>query len=222
MTKIRVKTQAQLRNFLEILAEEAVSLAKADVDARSQQSKIAADIKQSKARFMQEEEQPTAPETSAAEPQEAPAQGETPTPPAPKPTGKEMIQPKLGELIDAINKLRGVPSARDSDVEEKLRTYFDTLTPAEASSLLVMVRSVGGVMDSKEDPVSAKDPRDYDIMTKFKDELKKAEKAAASEPAEQEPAAQSPEKIEPPIKAGQPQQVSEAYRQKIKALLGSR
>jgi len=220
MSKIRVKTQGELRKFLEILAEEAVQLAKADVDAKSQQARVAADIKQSKSRFMQEQDPP---EASAAPPAEADPAKQTPPvqTPAPKKTGADAIQPKLGELIDAINKLRGVPSAKDTNVEDKLRTYFDTLTPAEASSLLVMVRAVGEVMDSKEDPVAAKDPRDYDILTKFKDELEKAEKAAQGEKEEEEPAPdQTPDKIEPPIKVGQAQQVSEAYRARIKKLMG--
>jgi len=222
MSKIRVKTQGELRKFLEILAEEAVQLAKSDVDAKSQQARVAADIKQSKTRFMQEQDPPSpvtpaTPADAAAEKQAAPVQT-----PEPKKTGADIIQPKLGELIDAINKLRGVPSTKDTNVEEKLRTYFDTLTPAEASSLLVMVRSVGEVMDSRADPVTAKDPRDYDILTKFKDELEKAKKASKAEEEEPEVSSpeKSPDKIEPPIKVGAPQQVTEAYRARIKKLMG--
>jgi len=231
MSKITVKTPNQLRRFLQVLAEESVGQARAGMDARSQQARIATDIKQSKSRFIQEEDPPNPapaqPETPAA------AQPETPAPPkeAPKPqtpppqqNKKDTMEPKLGDLIDAINVLRGVPSAKDSNIEDLLRTYFDTLTTAEAASLVVMIRSISGVMDGKTAAMDAKDPRDYDIETNFGkgSENRSSEmsgKAMTASPPVSPEQSQGAEKIEPPIKVGQGQQVTEAYRTKIRQLL---
>ena len=44
MSKITVKTPNQLRRFLQVLAEESVGQARAGMDARSQQARIATDI----------------------------------------------------------------------------------------------------------------------------------------------------------------------------------
>lgn len=226
MNKITVKTPNQLRRFLQVLAEESVGQARAEMDARSQQARIATDIKQSKSRFIQEEDPPDPAPTEPTAPATPEPPKEEPKLKAPPPSGskKDSIEPKLGDLIDAINVLRGVPSAKDSNIEDLLRTYFDTLTTAEAAGLVIMIRSISNVMDGKIGAIDAKDPRDYDIETNFaKGSDNKSSEMIGKEisptaPVSPEPT-QGSEKIEPPIKVGQGQQVTEAYRAKIRQLL---
>jgi hypothetical protein len=223
MSKISVKTPNQLRRFLQVLAEESVGQARAEMDARSQQARIATDIKQSKSRFIQEEDPPD-PAPTAPKAPEPPKAEPKPQAPAPAQSNKDSIEPKLGDLIDAINVLRGVPSAKDSNIEDLLRTYFDTLTTAEAAGLVVMIRSIASVMDGKIGAMDAKDPRDYDIETNFgkgsdnKSSEMTGKAITPTAPVSPEPT-QGAEKIEPPIKVGQSQQVSESYRAKIRQLL---
>jgi len=230
MSKIKLETKEDLAKFLKILAEEAV--ASAGVDVKSRQDRITNDISRGKNKFMKEEV-PAAPGTEQQAADTAPAKDEPSKDNTQQKSSDDddthnVLEPKLGELIDAINLLRGVPSTRDSAVEEKLRSYFDGLTSAEASSLIIMVRSIASVMSGKVDPSQAKDPKDYDISTEINGNKQQHEPQAldAQKPqqAPQQQAQKSsapPEKVEPPIKVDAASQVSEAYRARIKKLFNS-
>jgi len=230
MSKVKITTKEELSKFLKILAEEAVVSANGAVDAKSRQDRITNDIARGKSKFMKEEV-PAAPGT------ESPPAETKPAPEQQQDKSKEkssdsddthnVLEPKLGELIDAINLLRGVPSTRDSAVEEKLRGYFDGLSSAEASSLIIMVRSIASVMSGKVDPSQAKEPKDYNIRTEIDGNEKPAAPQALDAQKTQTPAQPpaaprsnaSPEKVEPPIKVDASTQVSESYRQRIRTLL---
>lgn len=236
MSKIKISTQAELTKFLKILAEEAVTNASAAVDAKSRQDRITNDIVRGKNKFMKEEV-PAAPgteatsqtDTSQSQQQDTAANDTKPKDSADD-DSHNVLEPKLGELIDAINLLRGVPSTRDSAVEEKLRAYFDGLSSAEASSLIIMVRSIASVMSGKVDPAQAKEPKDYNIRTEIDGNKAQEPQALDTQKSQQQPTTQTqqapkstapPEKVEPPIKVNAPTQVTEDYRAKIKQLLKS-
>jgi len=220
MDKILVKTPKQLHNFLKILAEEAVASARnSPPDARSQQAAVSADIKQSSSKFMREEDPPEASSASPAEPK--------PEPPAAAPaeSGKE-ITAKFDALKDAINTVRGAGSLRDGDIEKQLRDYYNKLSNAEAASAILYIQTIADVLNRSVEGARAQDPSDFDIVTTMKDGDERQDPepmtAAPSKPiagpAPEEPET-DPEEIEPPIKVGNSQQVTEAYRQRIRALM---
>ena len=228
MDKIVVKTPGQLRKFLQILAEESVAAARMTPnDAQQQQARIAADIKQSSARFMREEDPPAAdaPTKPAAE---TPPPAKEPTEPAPGSAKKE-ISAKFDALTDAINSLRGGGSLRNADIEQQLRDYYNKLDSAEAASAILYIQTIADVLNKNVEGASARDPSDFNITTTMGDEEKmKAEPrtAAPSKPVDQpaeevepEEAESETEKIEPPIKVGASQQVTEVYRQRIRSLI---
>ena len=228
MSKVIIKDEKQLLKFLSVLAEEVVQQAYADVGGKSQQQQVAQDIKASKRQFIEEEDPPAS--------EEPPAPKASPPPAATKPEDKMSIAPKFDSLIDAINDLRGAPSLRDNTVETQLRAYYDKLGEAEAASAILFFRTMSQVMKGEIDGASAPDPGSYQIITKMEggegtpaEPPKTAapstpvgDEAPVSEPTEEEPEQEPSEGEEdtaPPIKVGSTP-VTEAYRQKIRQLLG--
>jgi len=225
MSKLVIKSSTDFRTFLKVLAEESVATARADMSAKAQQQKIAADIKKSKSSFMKEED----PVPSAAEPAPAPPDEKADSAPTPveQPQSDAEISPKFDSLVDAINTLRGTPSTKDSAVESQLRSYYDKLDSAEAASAILYLRSIADVMSGRVDGSRAQDPSDFSITTTMKQD--KSEPAGQSEPKVAAPStptatpSSSPgeeENTAPPIKVGG-QQVTEAYRKKIRELIGN-
>jgi len=223
MSKVTLKTSGQLRKFLQVLAEEAVGQARVRMDGETQQQKVAADIKQSKKGFMSEEDPPEA-STSPAAPQPEKQ-------PEAKPTPESEIVPKYDSLVDAINTLRGAGSTRDSAVERQLRGYFDKLEPAEAASAIVMLRSFADVMRGDIPGTQAPDPSDFNITMTMKKSAGETPAESSPPPKEAPPAGQANQTSEkepdeentaPPIKVNSGEQVSEAYRAKIRQLMSKR
>jgi len=225
MNKLVVKTPNQLKRFLQILAEESVAAAQLTPNnARQQQSQVAADIKQSTARFMREED----PAPTAAQPK--PEKSEPAPEPAPSSTAPtKEISAKFDALADAINALRGGGSLRNADIEQQLRDYYNKLDSAEAASAILYIQTIADVLNKNVEGASARDPSDFNIFTTMGDKEKAAAEprtAAPSKPIEQpseepepEEAESETEKIEPPIKVGASQQVTETYRQRIRSLI---
>jgi len=219
MSKVTLATSKQLRKFLQVLAEEAVGQAKIGMDGKAQQQQIATDIQKSKKSFMREEDPPA---DTASSP--APAEKE----PVSKPAAESEIVPKYDSLVDAINTLRGAGSTRDSAVEKQLRGYFDKLDPAEAASAIVMLRSFADVMRGDVPGPQAPDPSDFNITMSMKsgEQSQTAPSTPAPAPKEAPPAESSEEPDEennaPPIKVNSGEQVSEAYRAKIRQLMSKR
>lgn len=227
MDKIVVKTPNQLKRFLQILAEESVAAAQSTPNsARQQQAQVATDIKKSTARFMSEEDPPPA---EAAPKSEKPAPETAPAAPRASSTAQKEISAKFDALTDAINSLRGGGSLRNADIEQQLRDYYNKLDSAEAASAILYIQTIADVLNKNVEGASARDPSDFNIFTTMGDKEKaeaEPRTAAPSKPIAQEPEESEPEeaeseteKIEPPIKVGASQQVSEAYRQRIRSLI---
>jgi len=228
MSKLVIKSENQLLKFLNVLAEESVQQAYSDISGAAQQQDVAKSIRTSKKTFIEEEDPPAdnpPAETAPAATQQAPAAQ----------TGESAsISPKFDSLIDSINDLRGAPSSKDSSVETQLRAYYDKLDSAEAASAILFIRTLSQVMKGEVEGAKAPDPTDYQIVTSMSDEAKKekaepqvaapsapVETAPSEAPEEEEdkaPASGGTEDNAPPIRVGA-SQVSEAYRNKIRALL---
>jgi len=224
MSKIIIRDEKQLINFLNVLAEESVGQAQLSLSGgKAQQQQVSKNIQASKREFIEEEDPPgeQAPAAEPAEPAPAPA----PATPSSEPSS---ISPKFDSLVDAINDLRGAPSSKDTTVETQLRAYYDKLDSAEAASAILFIRTISQVMKGEVEGARAPDPTDYQITTQMKDEEKSAKPepqvAAPSTPVEapsSKPAKDNSgegENTSPPIKVGGTQ-VTESYRSMIKMLL---
>ena len=133
--------------------------------------------------------------------------------------------------MDAINSLRGAPSTKDTTVETQLRAYYDKLNAPEAAAAILFVRTVADVMLGNVEGATAPDPRDYEITTTM-EKSEESPKAQAPEPKQTpapapeegpEPESEEPESEDtaPPIKVGG-NQVTEAYRERIRRLMSGR
>ena len=231
MKTIKIKTQKELENFLKVLAEESVLAARTSVSKPPEQARQKAFSKAiSKGIAALNEEDPEdsadagTPPAETPPAQQAPDSAAPPSEEAPKSEPKQVdtdFNPSLESLIDAIKDMRGGKGTSDTLVRDSLSAYFDKLEEAERTSLIVMLRSIAGIMSGKYRDQPAPQPSDYNIFTTKKPESggEKPQQPAPSgeSPA---PAAASPgaaEDTAPPIKVGEP--VSEAYRAKISNLL---
>jgi hypothetical protein len=160
-----------------------------------------------------------------AEPAPPPAPAEpkkvAPTPASTSPEDAAELNPTINAVIDAIKEIRGGRGASDSAIEAELGSYFDRLEDAEKTSLVIMLRSLGGILRQQLMGAEAPEPADYQIFTSMNTKEKPARKPAApkSTPAAEEEPAEAPgsEDTSPPIKVGAP--VTEAYRNRIRDLL---
>lgn len=228
MSAIKLSSAKELEKFLKVLAEESVLMAKETGNTGvARQKDFATRIKRDKAALTEEdpeeEKEPTEP-APAPKPAAAPPPAEEPAepkaPPAPTP-GSEIsadMNPSISSLVDAIKEIRGGRGAGDSAVETELTAYFDRLEEAERVSLIIMLRSIGGIMRQQLAGAKAPEPEQYDIFTSRKPgetaAASSAEKTQAAAPAQKSP---SGEDNSPPIKVGEP--VSESYRARIRDLL---
>jgi hypothetical protein len=229
VSTIKLGSASELEKFLKILAEESVMQARAVADEPSRQKSMARSIQRDKAALTEEDPEksaaPAAPEKKAppaAPPEEAPAAAKPPTAPTPATADTSELNPTLSSLVDAIKEMRGGRGASDSAVEAELTAYFDRLEEAERISLIVMMRSIAGIMQQNLVGAQAPEPEQYDILTTKKPAEGGAAQVAAPAAKKSAPAASSApageEDTTPPIRVGEP--VSEAYRAKIRDLLG--
>lgn len=231
MSAVKLNSPRDLERFLRILAEESVMSAKDDMkkkelDEPKFQRAVTQNIKKDKA-FLSEEdpEQPAAPKgevpTSApAEPAPA-AEPDSEKPDAAAPTPKDVkpdeLEPTMSGLEDAIKEIRGGKGVGDTAVESELSAYFDRLDAAERVSLIVMLRSIGGIMRQQLKGTAAPEPAQYNVYTTKKPGSEEKPAASSADVPSPEAKQGEPEDLTPPIKAGTP--VTEAYRAKIKNLL---
>lgn len=229
MSTIKLKSQKDLEKFLRILAEESISTAQSSISANTEkqrQAKLAKDIKQGIASLREDE--PAEPETEPVEkpaPPPAPEPEAEPAKPEAKPAAPEPdpdINPSLDAMIDAIRDMRGGKGTSDTLVRDSLSAYYDRLEEAERTALIIMLRSVAGIMSGKYRDQTPPEPNDYDIYTtKRSTEGEGGEKPVSPEkPVPQSSATtpgEKPEDTSPPIKIGEP--VSESYRARIRNLL---
>lgn len=229
MSTIKLGSASELEKFLKILAEESVMQARVGVDEPARQKSMASNIQRDKAALTEEEPEkaaaPAAPEKKAppaAPPEEAPDAAKPPTAPTPATADTSELNPTLSSLVDAIKEMRGGRGASDSAVEAELTAYFDRLDEAERISLIVMMRSIAGIMQQNLVGAQAPEPEQYDILTTKKPAEGGAAQVAAPTAKTAAPgpsaAPAGEEDTTPPIRVGEP--VSEAYRAKIRDLLG--
>lgn len=233
MRTVKLNTAKDLERFLKILAEESITTAKAEMSAQTpaekqRQKMMAQKIRKDKAELSEDEEQPA---TDNAEPPQSPPPAEAPPPetkktaaPTPSTMSAADINPTISSVIDAIKEIRGGRGAGDSAVEAELIAYFDRLEESEKTSLVIMLRSLGGIMRQLMKGAEAPEPADYQIYTSMKPgETSKGAKTPADEETPEEEPVEQPveepagENTAPPIKVGAP--VSEAYRARIRDLL---
>ncbi len=229
MSTIKLKTQSDLENFLRILAEESVMTAQAGMlakPAQMRQQSIIQRIKNDKSSLSEDDPEKTPPETADAEPAAPTTQpAQLPTAKTPAKVEAEDFNPSVSGLVDAIKDIRGGRGAGDSAIEVELTAYFDRLEEAERISLIVMLRSIGGIMRQQLSGGEAKEPTDYNIFTTSRSPEGGAAKPAAGSTTPAAPAAPAKvatasggaEDSSPPIRVGEP--VSESYRNKIRHLL---
>ena len=229
MSTIKLKTQSDLENFLRILAEESVMTAQAGMRTNPEQMRqktIIQRIKNDKYSLSEEDPEKTPPETADAEPTEPTAQpAQLPSAKTPAKIEAEDFNPSVSGLVDAIKDIRGGRGAGDSAIETELTAYFDRLEDAERISLIVMLRSIGGIMRQQLSGGDAKEPTDYNIFTTSrapeggaaKPDTAASPTAAPTAPAKVATATGGAEDSSPPIRVGEP--VSESYRNKIRHLL---
>ena len=235
MKTVKLKTQHDLERFLKILAEESVTSARdtlksQDLDEPKFQKSIIKNIKKDKAFLSEEDPEQAAgpaPEKTpppAPEPETTPASGNPPeekstdAAPTPKDVKPDELEPTLTGLEDAIKEIRGGKGVGDSAVETELSAYFDRLDTAEKVSLIVMLRSIGGIMRQQLKGAAAPEPAQYNVYTTKKPGSEE-ETGTSSSPAASgaETKKGEAEDLTPPIKAGTP--VTEAYRARIRNLL---
>lgn len=231
MKTVKIGSATELEKFLRILAEESVTLARSGMSEPARQKAVAAAVKRDVALFNEEDEEPTptpppakkpASPAPEPEPEAEPAAPVAKKEPAPTPAeaGSTELNPTLSSLIDAIKEMRGGRGASDSAVEAELTAYFDRLDEAERVALIVMMRSIAGIMQQNLMGADAPEPENYDILTTKKPESAEkpvAAAAPASQAAAAPDAAAGAEDTSPPIRVGEP--VSEAYRARIRDLL---
>lgn len=235
MRTVKLSTAKDLERFLKILAEESVMTAKAGMsaapvpDEKQRQKSMVQKIRKDKAELSEDEEpiEDTASVTATAASTEPPPDDKSavapkkPAAPIPSSASASDINPTISSVIDAIKEIRGGRGSGDSAVEAELTAYFDRLDEAEKTSLVVMLRSLGGIMRQQMTGADAPEPEQYQIFTSMKpsEKEKAAPSAEVTPKAGEEESAEEPEgeNTAPPIKVGAP--VSEAYRTKIRDLL---
>lgn len=233
MSTIKIKTQRELESFLKVLAEESVLAAQASAmksPEQSRQKALAKSISKGIASLNEEDPEDDAASPAASpEPKKEPAASPPPAEPEPKQNPAEKQQqidtdfnPSLEFLIDAIKDMRGGKGTSDTIVKDSLSAYFDRLEDAERTSLIVMLRSIAGIMSGKYQDQPAPEPSDYQIFTTKKSPEPGQNQNTAITPSEPSPEQggspeNAPEDTAPPIRVGEP--VSEAYRAKIRNLL---
>jgi hypothetical protein len=229
MKTVKLSSPRDLERFLRILAEESVTAAKmgsSDSLEKNRQKALVRQIRKDKAELSEEDEEATSPapaaekapasvkpDVAASEP--APQKVPAPTPRSPSAAD---INPSIDSVIDAIKEIRGGKGAGDSAVESELIAYFDRLEDAEKTALVVMLRSLGGIMRLQMTGADAPEPADYEIFTTSKPgEKSKSSEVKPDTTKEPAPVTPGSEDTAPPIKVGSP--VSEAYRARIRDLL---
>jgi hypothetical protein len=224
VSTIKLKTRSDLESFLRILAEESVMSAQAGMQKppeQQRQRQIVQQINKSKAALSEDDPEKTPPEAAKpAEPPPAePTPEKTPTAKTPASADPDDFNPSISSLVDAIKDIRGGRGASDSAVEAELTSYFDRLEEAERIALIVMLRSIGGIMRQQLMGSDAKEPTDYNIFTTSKPSENQTKPQAAGTPApvSAPTAAGGAEDAAPPIRVGEP--VSESYRARIRDLL---
>lgn len=105
------------------------------------------------------------------------------------PSEKTIVDPKFDDISNKVNALRGSGSLRDEKVSSAVKSYLNTLTPAEKSALLTYLTNLAQIMASVKSPKDVKDPGKMGIKIAFKKGTKdaisqKPEKSGNNEPSD--------------------------------------
>jgi hypothetical protein len=159
---IKVKNESELMHLLKIVSSEAAGLSKKlfegkDTEAYRMQyqadEKMYGDLSEQEEDAEQEEEVEE-PQDNPKEQQ--PQEEEEQEPEAPEETGD--VGASFDSVVQAVNNLRAGKSLRDSDIKQQAQDYYDKLSEAERTTLLVFLKAMSDIIAGQVDGKDAQDP----------------------------------------------------------------
>jgi len=166
---IRAKNEKDLLNILRLISSEAVGLSKkrmnenADPTVKSRYMKQYSKDEARYGRLSEEEseEEELPPEDLPAEEPAAEEPEEPVEEPAEEPaeeTGE--VGASFDSVVQAVNNLRAGKSLRDSSIKQQAQNYYDKLSDAERTTLLVFLKALSDIIAGQVDGKDAQDPSD--------------------------------------------------------------
>jgi hypothetical protein len=231
---IKVKNESELMHLLKIVSSEAAGLSKKlfegkDTEAYRMQyqadEKMYGDLSEQEEDAEQEEEVEE-PQDNPKEQQ--PQEEEEQEPEAPEETGD--VGASFDSVVQAVNNLRAGKSLRDSDIKQQAQDYYDKLSEAERTTLLVFLKAmsdiIAGQVDGKDAQDPSKPPVSLNITADEEDEPEaEAPEDQVEEPtpepqqSDAEPAAEEEEDTSPPIRVNESQDVMLLRMKKIRRMM---
>lgn len=235
---IRAKNEKDLLNILRLISSEAVGLSKKRMNENADpmvSSGYLTQYREDEKRYgrLSEEES----EEEELPPEDQPAE----EPAAEEPAAEEPEEPaeETGEVgasfdsvVQAVNNLRAGKSLRDSSIKQQAQNYYDKLSDAERTTLLVFLKALSDIIAGQVDGKDAQDPSDPPVSINMStgDEEDSSDNEA---PAEEPPEAEAPEEeveesppedstdeedTTPPIKVNESQDLS-LLRRKVRRMM---
>lgn len=218
---IRAKNEKDLLNILRLISSEAVGLSKKRINENIDPAHRRYEMQytEDEARYgklseeeSEEDEDPPAEEKSA---KEEPAEE----------TGE--VGASFDSVVQAVNNLRAGKSLRDSSIKQQAQNYYDKLSDAERTTLLVFLKALSDIIAGQVDGKDAQDPSQPPVSINMTsgDEPEEdiQEPAEPAEPVgrEQEQQQASEEEEEdtaPPIKVNESQDLT-MLRKKFRRMM---
>ena len=245
---IKVKNENDLLSVLRIVASEAVSLSKqlkenkdpSIVNYKKQyamDSKIYGDL--SEIEEENEEVEESEEENSSEENSSEDSKENTPNTPNKSDITQKVDAGRIGasfdSVVQAVNSLRAGKSLRDTSIKQQAQIYYDKLTDAERTTLLIYLEALANIIAGQVDGAEAQDPSDppasIDIISKNRkiDKTQVSEPTIPEEPTEtetEEPvisdkaedSTEEQEDTTPPIKVNESQDVT-ILRKKVRRMM---
>jgi hypothetical protein len=238
MSRINLSTSSDIIDFFKILAEESVKQAKEEVSSQDPEQKrleraMAKDEKTFQTVTEEDNPEEEDEEEEAVEDAEVQSVEDVPSKEAETadtPSDKSAFDAggaDLGIVIDAIQKMRGSRSIKDSAVSAPLKKWFyGELDEPQRRALSAFAEALNDIMyrqqDTTVDPgdapwnvaMSIKAKKDEEEEQSGEEEVEDITVSSATEKTPEE----SEEDTSPPIKVGEQQNISE-IRQKVQELL---
>jgi hypothetical protein len=215
MSKFNINSEDQLRQFLQIVAEEAYKKSLSESNDPFQERILAIKDKDERRYGSLDEEEAEEGEEEAGIPDEefTQAQAEIET--------SETQAVSFDSVKKAINNLRAGTSIK-GDTESSLNVYYDRLDDNERLVLYTFLDELSKILNLKVKGDDAQDPGDPPISMDFVSADEEADQQAQDDVAEEEPAAEAEEAdaedTTPPIAVNESQD-KEAVRRKIRILM---
>ena len=237
---IRAKNEKDLLNILRLISSEAVGLSKKRMNENADPMVKSGYMKQyskDEARYgrlseEESEEEELPPEDLPAEEPAAEEPEEPVEEPAEEPaeeTGE--VGASFDSVVQAVNNLRAGKSLRDSSIKQQAQNYYDKLSDAERTTLLVFLKALSDIIAGQVDGKDAQDPSDppvsINMSTGSEEESSDSEapeesppEAEAAEEADEMPPEDSTDEEDttPPIKVNESQDLS-LLRRKVRRMM---